>query len=158
MEKNEYIEFEFRDEDKFKDLVRVFRLISDIKKKEENQPDEFWLEEFPDYALEHYYFADTDLKPKFPPADATGGTWHFYTMIEHLVENLDVELLDCKGIGDGKGCLDFYAYAYPYGGITGMTMFLHSFGFNAIRIDEGAGKYNVTWINETDFELKELVT
>jgi len=156
LEKNEYIEFGFKNEDKFKDLLKVFKLISNSKKSEDYKSDEFWFGQFPDYALRNYYFADSDLKPEFSTADSNGGTWHFYSMIEHLVENLDVELLECKKIENTKGRLDFYAHGYPYGGITGLTMFLKSFDLKAIEIDEGGGVYNVQWTSETEFKLTEI--
>lgn len=158
MKKNEYIEFEIKNENKFKDLKKLFELISESKKNEDYKSDEFWFGQFPDYALEKYCFNDSDLKPKFPTADPNNSSWHFYSMIEHLLENLDVELLTCKKIGNEKGRIEFYAFGYPYGGITGMTMFLKSFGFKATKIDEGGGVYQVNWKNETEFELVERKT
>lgn len=156
MEKNEYIEFEINNKDKFNDLVQLLDLISELKKSGDYKTDDYWLDKFPDYALKHYCFADSDLKPEFQTSKPEGGTWHFYSMAQHLVENIDVEFLKCENIGDGKGRLEFYACGYPYGGITGLTMFLNSFDFKATKIDEGGGVYQVVWINETEFELKAI--
>ncbi|EZH75908.1 hypothetical protein ATO12_03705 [Aquimarina atlantica] len=158
MRKNEYIEFELPDERKFKDFLEVFRLISESKENEDSKSEEFWLEKFPDYALENYYFAESDLKPEFKTADLDGEIWHFYTMTEHLVENLEVEFLECKRINDSLGRLDFYALSYPYGGISGMTMFLKSFGLRASKIDEGGGIYNVEWESDSEFKMNKIKT
>lgn len=156
MKKNEYIEFEMNDNDKFNDLLKLLDFISTSKKSGDYKSDKYWLDTFPDYTLKHYYFADSDLKPEFITSKAEGGTWHFYSMIEHLVENIEIEFLECKNFGNGRARLEFYAFGYPYGGITGLTMFLKSFGFKAIEIDEGGRVYKVYWINETEFELQKI--
>lgn len=154
MEKNEYIEFEINNVDKFNDLIKLISLISESKKSGDYKTDKYWLDRFPNYALRHYYFTESDLKPEFKTNEQTNGTWHFYSMIEHLIENIEVEILGCKNVTEKIGRLDFYAFSYPYGGITGLTIFLKSFGFKAIKIDDGGGVYQVKWINETEFELK----
>ena len=146
------------DEDRFNDLTELLNLISTSKKSGDFKSDKYWLGQFPDYTLKHYYFADSDLKPGFETSRAEGGTWHFYSMTEHLVENLDIEFLECKNNKDGRARLEFYALGYPYGGIGGLTMFLNSFDFRATEIDEGGGVYSVNWISETQFELKEIKT
>lgn len=158
MEKNEYIKFKINNTDKFSDLTKLLDLISKSKKSGNYKTDDYWLEKFPNYTLKHYYFRDSDLKPEFKTSKSDGGTWHFYSMTQHLVENLDIELLKCENIGDGKGRLEFYACGYPYGGITGLTMFLNSFDFKATKIDEGVAIYQVEWKNDTEFELKEIKT
>ncbi|MEP0266867.1 hypothetical protein [Dokdonia sp.] len=158
MIKNEYIEFEINNVAKFHDLAKLLDLISESKKSGDYKTDNYWLDKFPDYTLEHYYFSESDLKPEFQTSTSDGGTWHFYSMTQHLVKNIEIDFLKCKNIGDGKGRLEFYAYAYPYGGITGLTMLLNSFGFKVTEIDDGGGIYIVEWRNETEFELKEIKT
>ncbi|CAL2089669.1 conserved protein of unknown function [Tenacibaculum sp. 190524A02b] len=154
MEKNEYIEFEVNNLNKFNDLIELLNLIFESKNNEDFKTDKYWLDKFPNYALRHYYFGERDLKPQFKTHKPNDGTWHFYSMIEHLLENIEIEFLGCKKIEEKKGRLEFYAFSYPYGGITGLTMFLKSFGFSAQKIDDGTGIYKVKWKNETEFELK----
>jgi len=156
LEKSEYIEFEINNQDKFNDLTKLLELISASKKSGDYKSSKYWFDNFPAYALKHYYFAESDLKPEFETPYPDGGTWHFYSMTEHLVENLDVEFLECRNNGNGKARLEFYACGYPYGGITGLTMFLKSFDFKATEMDEVGGIYKVNWKNQTEFELKEL--
>ncbi len=158
MEKNEYIEFKINNNDRFNDLIKLLDLISKSKKSGDYKTDSYWLDKFPDYTLKHYYFRDFDLKPEFKTSKSNSGTWHFYSMTQHLVENIDVEFLKCENIEDGKGRLEFYTCGYPYGGITGLTMFLNSFNFKATKINEGCGVYQVEWKNDTEFKLKEIKT
>ncbi|WP_046746163.1 hypothetical protein [Kordia zhangzhouensis] len=158
MGKNEYIEFEMNNEDRFNDLTKLLDLISVSKKSGDYKSDKYWLDKFPNYTLKNYYFADSDLTPEIETFETKEETWHFYSMVEHLVENIDIEFLECKKIGNGKARLEFYSCGYPYGGITGLTMFLKSFDFKATEIDEGGGIYKVEWKNEMEFELKEIKT
>ncbi|MFY7709071.1 hypothetical protein ACOSQB_00470, partial [Tenacibaculum sp. MEBiC07804] len=95
MEKNEYIEFEMNNEDRFNDLTKLLDLISVSKKSGDYKSDKFWLEKFPNYTLKNYYFADSDLTPKIETCETKEETWHFYSMVEHLVENIDIEFLEC---------------------------------------------------------------
>lgn len=159
MEKTEYIDFDIRDEAKVIDFLVVYQLICEEKRKwlDENssQTDAYWLKAFPDYALKHYMFSDQDLRPDFSMDQKREGAWHFYSMIAHLVEDLDVQLSECGRTDDGTGRLNFYANAYPYGGITGMAMFLRSFDLVATKIDEGGGVYLVNWLTESEFHLTD---
>ncbi len=156
MAQTEYIEFPLNDENRFGDLLNVYNQISLSKKSTDYRSDAYWLDLFPDYALEHYYFSDSDLKPGFETAADKDETWHFYSMIEYLVENLDVELMDIKKIDGSKGRLDFMANGYPYGGISGLIMFLNSFGFKACKIDEGGFVADIKWPCEIDFQVFEI--
>lgn len=154
MQKTEYIAFTIKDEKRFNDLLKVYRLIADSRANHSPRPDQFWLEAFPDYALKHYAFAENDLKPAFETAHDDGQTWHFYALTEHLTENLDVTFLECLRTEKGKGTLNFFANGYPYGGITGLIMFLNAFECKACQVDEEGGIYNVDWVTGTRFELK----
>lgn len=142
--------------EKFNDFKKLLDHMFTLKKKEKNESDAYWLSNFPEYAIKHYYFTDSDVKPTFETSNDEGGTWHFYSMIEHIIEHIDVEYLGCKHLGNGTAQLDFCALGYPYGGITGLTMLLKSFGFKAIEIDEGGGFYEVHWKNDSEFELSAI--
>ncbi len=158
MERNEYIEFDIKDEDKFKDLRCVFKEIRESKENEDYKSDEYWLALFPNYALKTFCFAESDFKPDFETLsiDFSSSHWHFYSLIEHLIENVDVIFLDCENLGNAVGRLNFYANGYPYGGISGMTMFVKAFNCIATIIDEGGGIYKVKWISEDSFELEDI--
>lgn len=152
----EYIEFQILNKSKFLDLKRVYELISKSKNSGRPKEGSYWLKEFPDYSLKEFYFADTDLRPDFETANDEGGVWHFYSLTNLLQTDLDVELKECREIKEDYGVLEFSAYGYPYGGITGLTMFLSSFDCKATIINEGGGIYKVTWVTDTEFELEQI--
>lgn len=155
--KTEYIEFSFADEAKFNDMKYVYNKIANAKNSEQPMSDEYWLTIFPEYSLKHFYFLDEDVKPKFTTASEDEFNWRFSAIINLLQIDLDVELLDCKRL-ENKGRIELYAYGYPYGGFTGLTIFLNSFDCKATEIDEGGGIYLVEWISKNNFKLNEINT
>ncbi|MEL1255543.1 hypothetical protein AAEO57_17260 [Flavobacterium sp. DGU38] len=156
-DKPEYIEFSIGNEVKFNDMKNVYELIAQAKNSGQPKPEGYWLKVFPEYSLKHFYFLDSDIKPEFVTAKRDNNNWHFAAMINLLQTDLEVELIECKRIGN-KGRIEFSAYSYPYGGITGLTMFLNSFDCKAFEIDEGGGVYSVHWNSDCDFKLNEIVT
>ena len=158
MERNEYIEFAIEDESKFKDLERIIEELWKTKKHEDYKSDAYWLEQFPNYALKTFRFRARDLKPDFIDAGISQpeGKWHFYSLVGHLVEDVDVKFLGCEDLGNGVGRFNYDANGYPYGGIGGMTMFVNAFGCKATKIDDGGGIYKVNWIDEFNFKLEDI--
>lgn len=155
--KTEYIEFTIADEAKFVDMKQVYDLIAAAKNSRQPKPEAYWLTVFPEYSLKHFYFLDRDVKPKFATATKDDYNWRFSAVINLLQIDLDVELLECKRF-ENKGRIEFSANGYPYGGITGLTMFLNSFACKASKIDDGGGIYKVNWISENSFKLNEINT
>lgn len=153
----EYIEFTIADEAKFNDMKYVYDLIADAKNSGQTKPEEYWLTVFPEYSLKQFYFLNGDVKPAFATGSKNNDNWHFLAIINHLQIDLDVKLLECKRF-ENKGRIEFSAYGYPYGGITGLTMFLNSFDCKAYKIDEGGGMYSVHWIADSCFKLNEIIT
>ena len=51
----------------------------------------------------------------------------------------EYELVNCKVVGPGKGRLEFYALAYPYGGVGCMVALIEAFGFKTTGIEDGTG-------------------
>lgn len=153
----EYIEFKIADIQKFEDMKRVYDLIAEAKNSGEPKPDKFWIENFPSYSLKHFFFLKTDLKPDFETAKKEKNIWHFYAMTNLLQLDLDVEFIGCERTGE-IGRLEFSSNGYPYGGITGLTLFLNSFDCKALKIDEGGGIYKVKWISNDEFQLTEIKT
>jgi len=137
-----YIEFDFTNEGNFKDLKDTFEVIKDSKNNSIQRDDAFWLETFPKYSLEKFTFLDSDLKPNFKTAEETELNWHFYSLIELLSINYEIEYIDLKETNHNKGILLYDAYSYPYGGINGLIAFLESFNCNPKIYDDGTGVYN----------------
>lgn len=155
--KPEYIGFIILDEARFNDMKNVYNLIAKAKNSGQPKSEEYWLKVFPEYSLKHFYFLDRDVKPEFATAKKDDGNWRFTAMINLLQIDLDVELMECKRF-ENKGRIEFSAYGYPYGGITGLTMFLNSFDCKASEIDEGGSVYSVHWNSDCDFKLNEIIT
>lgn len=137
-----YIEFDFTNEGNFEDLKCTFEIIKDSKNNSIKRDDQFWLETFPKYSLEKFTFLDLDLKPNFKTAEETELSWHFYSLIELLSINYEIEYIDLKETSHNKGILLYNAYSYPYGGIDGLIVFLESFNCNPKLYDDGTGIYN----------------
>ncbi|SHM14467.1 hypothetical protein [Flavobacterium chilense] len=137
-----YIEFDFTNEGNFKDLKDTFEVLKDSKNNSIRRDDKFWFETFPKYSLEKFTFLDSDLKPNFKTAEETELSWHFYSLIELLSINYEIEYIDLKETSHNKGILLYDAYSYPYGGINGLIVFLESFNCNPKIYDDGIGVYN----------------
>ncbi|TDX09425.1 hypothetical protein [Flavobacterium sp. S87F.05.LMB.W.Kidney.N] len=137
-----YIEFDFTNEGNFKDLKATFEVIKDSKNNSIERDDKFWIEAFPKYSLEKFTFLDSDLKPNFDTAEETELSWHFYSLIELLSINYEIEYINLKETSHNKGIFLYDAYSYPYGGINGLIVFLESFSCNPKIYDDGAGVYN----------------
>lgn len=137
-----YIEFDFTNEGNFKDLKDTFEILRDSKNNSIRRDDRFWLETFPKYSVEKFTFLDLDLKPSFKTAEETELSWHFYSLIELLSINYEIEYIDLKETSHNKGILLYDAYSYPYGGINGLIVFLESFNCNPKIYDDGTGIYN----------------
>ena len=159
----DYIEFEIQDESKFKDcklLFEEFKLsrASQFNDDKDPQPNSYWLNLFPEYSLKQYLFSDGDLKPNFKIENSKDSAWHFYSMIENIEENIEVELNKIYKTKENTliGKLEFTPYSFPYGGFEGLCMFLKTFSCKAIKIVENGNSvdvYNVNWLTDYSYEL-----
>jgi hypothetical protein len=140
---NEYIEFYIPKTQNFEDMERVFKLIKEAKELEKPKGDKFWLENFPKYCLQKFYFAENDIKPDFKTAKLNKNVWHFYSLIELLEVNYEIEYIDCLLINPNKGKLIFNAYSFPYGGTDGLITFIKSFDCIPTRMDDGTEEINI---------------
>ena len=151
-----FIEFHIDDERNFKDLNQTFELFKEAKNMEKPQPDEYWLQHFPDYSLKHFYFSETDKKPAFKTAPLEKFTWHFYSLVELLQMNYEIEYVSCFKMSDKQGRLEYSPYSYPYGGITGLVTFIASFNCKPTIIDDGTSVYRITIKGNGDFSITDL--
>ncbi|ENA1802936.1 hypothetical protein ABF179_002352 [Flavobacterium psychrophilum] len=140
---HEYIEFDILKMQNFEDMKRVFTLIKEAKETEKRKGDKFWLENFPNYSLQKFYFGENDLKPDFKTAKLSKNVWHFYSLIELMELNYEIEYLECFLINPNKGKLIFNAYSYPFGGTDGLITFIKSFDCTPTRMDDGTEEINI---------------
>lgn len=151
-----YIEFDFTNEKNFEDLKRIFEIIKNSKNNSIEREETFWIKVFPKYVLEKFTFLESDLKPDFKTAKNTDSTWHFYSLIELLYINYEIEYIDLKKTTENKGTLIYDTYSYPYGGIEGLITFLESFNCIPKIYDDGTGIYNYPTVDINKREVKNL--
>ncbi|OHT43416.1 hypothetical protein [Flavobacterium tructae] len=140
---NEFIEFDIFEIKKFEDMKRIFKLIKEAKELKKTKGDKFWIENFPKYSLQEFYFIEDDIKPDFKTAKLSKNIWHFYSLIELLEVNYEIEYIDCLLLDSSKGRLTFNAYSYPYGGTDGLIAFIKSFGCPPTKIYDGTEVVNI---------------
>jgi hypothetical protein len=153
---NCYIEFDIQSDKNFIDHRQTFELIKEAKNTDRPQPDEFWLTHFPEYSLKHFYFSDSDKKPSFQTVDTSEFIWHFYSLTSLLQTDYDIEYLDCFKLSDNSGRLEYVPFGYPYGGITGLIVFITSFNCRPTIIDDGTSLYQITFKENGDFAIIDL--
>lgn len=152
-----FIEFDITENTNFDDLRLAFDAFKMAKNMEEPQSDSFWISIFPDYALEHFSFLKSDIQPNFKTANIDNPfIWHFYSLTELLSVNYEIEYLDCFKLSDHKGRLEYYPYSYPYGGITGLVVFLKAFNCIPTFIDDGTSLYAIIFLSTGDFSITDL--
>lgn len=153
---NCYIEFDFADYNNFADLQSVFEKFKTAKNCGQPQQDFFWFNSFPDYSLTHFYFIDTDHKPGFQTAKKTEFTWHFYSLIELLQVDYEIEYVECIKLDENKGRLEYSPWSYPYGGVTGLLTLITSFKCRPIKYDDGTGIYKIDHLKNGAFKTIDL--
>ena len=59
-------------------------------------------------------------------------------------QNGEYELRGCELAGPNNGRLEFFALAYPYGGVGCMVALIEAFGFKVSGIQDGTGYREMT--------------
>ena len=97
------------------------------------------------------------LSPDFKTADYDRPfTWHFYSLTELLCVNYEIEYADCFKLSESEGQLEYNPYSYPYGGITGLIIFIKAFNCVATLIDDGTSLYAIDFLDNGDFSITDL--
>jgi len=151
-----FIEFRINNLNEFTNLKRVFNLFKAAKNNVQPESDEFWIDNFPKCALEKFYFLETDVKPELETAKKSEFVWHFYSLIELLEKNYEIEYISCEKITDDFGRLEYEPFGYPYGGISGLVTFINSFNCKPLKIDDGTSLYKIDFLNNGDFSITDL--
>lgn len=140
---NCYIEFDFSEELYFNDLKSVFEKLKMSGYNSIQRDDQYWLDSFPEYAVTKHFFLDSDLKPDYKTAEQSDNNWHFYSLIELLHINYEIEYIDIRLISSNKGLLEYDPYSYPYGGVDGLITLVKSFNCIPKTTDDGTGRYHI---------------
>lgn len=147
--RNEYIEFSIQSPERFAALQRVFAELKHDKDAENWRATEELLKYFDADSLRHFYWPPQDeriqrlwqLKNRpiaiTPTEQVTGAIWDFDSLMDAFI-NGEYNLLSCELIGGRFARLNFYALAYPYGGVGCMVALIEAFGGVVTAIDDGA--------------------
>jgi len=154
---NCFIEFDITESKNFDDLKRIFNILRVVNANSEKKSDDFWLNIFPDYSLSNFSFLDIDVKPDFETADYNKPfIWHFYSLIVLLSKDYSINYENCFKLTERKGRLEYLPWEYPYGGITGLIVFIRSFNCIPKLIDDGTSLYAIDFLDNGDFSITDL--
>lgn len=147
---SEFIEFSVNDPQRFQRLKCAFDELKKDKNSGTFRSDEDWPKLFDSAALDCFSWQSAEGRRQWlddsqhhpilvtPTEDATGLRWDFFSMIDAF-RNGEYELRSCELVASGKGRMEFFAFAYPYGGVGCMVALIESFGFKVIGIEDGTG-------------------
>ncbi len=155
---NCYLEFNFPNDIIFSDLKAVFDKFKEARANDLERDDQYWLKTFPDYAIAEFWFLETDIKSLHASVVRTGHRWHFYSLVEALYQNYEVDFVDVRKLSPRTGVLEYEPYSYPYGGTEGFIAFLKSFNCTPTVVDDGTGLYKIEFNNNGSYSLIDLGT
>jgi hypothetical protein len=147
---SEFVEFSISSPERFAALQRVFAELKHDKDAEDWRSNEEWLTIFDAASLSHFYWppddtrrqrlADLRTRPIIEtPTDQAGGqTWDFDSLLDAFVTG-EYNLLSCEMTPNGKARINFFALAYPYGGVGCMVALVEAFDGLVTGIDDGTG-------------------
>jgi len=147
---NEFVEFTVNNRERFERLRNVFLELKKEKDADQFRPEIEWPQFFDDQALDHFYWPTPEERSRWlketqhrpiliTPTEMTSGLrWDFFSMIDAF-RNGEYELRSCELVGPVSGRLEFFALAYPYGGVGSMVALIEAFGFTITGIQDGTG-------------------
>ncbi|WP_300489847.1 hypothetical protein [Flavobacterium sp.] len=153
---NCYLEFDFPDETTFYDLKTVFDKFKEARDNYSELYDHYWLEAFPEYAISQFWFLDTDIKPLHATVVRTENSWHFYSLVEALYKNYEVDFVGLRKLSPNTGILEYMPYSYPYGGTGGFIALLKSFDCIPTIVDDGTGLYKIVFNTDGTYDFKDF--
>lgn len=155
---SEFIEFTVKSLGRFSGLQRVFAALKRDKAADDWRTNEELLQLFDAESLGHFYWPEKgeriqrlqDLRTRpvviTPTEETLSRMWDFDSLIDAFV-NGEYELLDCELTDSGNARLNFYAHAYPYGGVGCMVALVEAFGCTVTGIEDGTGFVSFTGHN-----------
>ena len=111
---------------------------------------------FRNYAIKRFYFAEGDKVLSFKTYGKTENKWHFYSLTSLLETDYDLEYKVLKRTDVNKGRLKYYPFGYPYGGVTGLIIFIGAFGCKPMKIEWWNWRLSNRWIGTDNFKLTEI--
>ena len=163
-----YIQFEIKNTEKYYAFKKVYKVLYEIKPKQESRPLEFWEDIIPAYSkkfLEGFY--------KHENARSELVREDFTSMVNYLEFGLDADFIELKILSNlplkwslhfnelkilnpTTGQVDFAALGFPYGGMDKLLMFLKSYEFNPKEVYNGFAVCKLNWTSKYAYEAIEL--
>ena len=146
-----YIQFEIKNTEKYYAFKKVYKVLYEIKPKQESRPLEFWEDIIPAYSkkfLEGFY--------KHENARSELVREDFTSMVNYLEFGLDADFIELKILNPTTGQVDFAALGFPYGGMDKLLMFLKSYEFNPKEVYNGFAVCKLNWTSKYAYEAIEL--
>lgn len=149
---SEFVEFVVHDPARFRALQRVFEELKKDKAADRFRASDDWLGVVDAEARARFTGANTptrearevamELDPRpiriTPTSKTTGLVWDFFSMIDAF-QNGEYELRSCDMVGPTTARWNFFALAYPYGGVGCMVALIEAHGFRVTGINDGTG-------------------
>lgn len=134
-----FIEFVVDNQNRFESLCRVFNALKHDKqnqlasedegeKEQAFRGDDEWLEFFDVEAKSHFRRSNLDRDK----------SWSLPSLI-FAFQNGEYELVACRMVSSRKARLEFYPFAFPYGGTGCMKALIEAFGFPIAGENDGTG-------------------
>jgi len=146
----EFIDFLVHDADRFASLQAAFEALKHDKGADSFRDDEDWLSLFDDEALAQFWWPSTEermahaerwqatpVAQRLSDPSLRPPSWDFLSMIDAF-KNGEYALVSCRMVDHAQARLEFYPYAYPYGGTGCMKMLIKAFGLRVIAESDGA--------------------
>ena len=152
---SEFIAFAVNNREQFEHLRNVFLELKKDKDADQFRAEVEWPKYFDDQALDNFYWPTHEERSRWlkeaqhrpiritPTEMATGLRRDFFSMIDAF-QNGEYELRSCELVGLDNGRLDFFALAYPYGGVGCMVALIEAFGLKITGIQDGTGYRETT--------------
>lgn len=132
-----FVEFTVDDQSRFESLCRVFNALKHDKQKQLASEDESEKERAFRGDNEWLEFFDTEARSYFrwSPLESDHA-WSLPDMI-FAFQNGEYELVACRMITSRQARLEFFPFAFPYGGTECMKVLIEAFGFQITGENNG---------------------
>lgn len=120
---------------------------------EQPLPIEFWNEIIPEYSQSYFN------RVPYGNEGYKDGVYTFEVIMDYLQNDMEVDFIICETLDDNTARVDFIPYAFPYGGMERLIMFLKTFNCKAVKADIGNDIRTISWGNmgAFDFEFSKKI-
>jgi len=141
------VQFRIHDNQRFGELVTLFREIGNDKDCGLFRDARRWLSLVPDAIKTQFEWPTATERARWlmargstpiriaDPHQQLGARWDFYRVFESIEEG-DYSVLGCESVGNSVGELRIDPNGYPYGGVGPLIALAEAFGFEILGVNE----------------------